>query len=154
LKASTVVRPGRGRKPSIAAEKVDAIVRATLHDTREEETHWGCRSMAKAYGVSSATVQRIWAARGLKPRRVETFKLSNDDCFEEKLVDVVGLYLNPAENAIVLCMDENNQIHALHRSQPSLPIRPGRAGAMPHDYKRNGITTLFAALNVLTGSMS
>ena len=97
LKASTVVRPGRGRKPSIAPKKVDEIVRATLHETPEGETHWSCRSMAKAHGVSPATVQRIWSARGLRPHRVETFKLSNDPRFEEKLVDVVGLYLNPPE---------------------------------------------------------
>jgi transposase len=103
--------------------------------------------------VSPATVQRIWSARGLKPHRVETFKLSGDRRFEEKLVDVVGLYLNPPENAIVLCMDEKSQIQALDRSQPSLPIKPGRAGTMTHDYKRNGTTTLFAALDVLTGSV-
>ncbi len=153
LKASSVVRPGRGRKPSIAAEKVEEIVRATLHDTPEGETHWSCRSMAKAHGVSPATVQRIWSARGLKPHRVETFTLSNDERFEEKLVDVVGLYLNPPENAIVLCMDEKSQIQALDRTQPSLPMKPGRAGTMTHDYKRNGTTTLFAALDVLTGSV-
>jgi transposase len=153
LKASLVVRPGRGRKPSIAAEKVEEIVRATLHDTPEGETHWSCRSMAKAHGVSPATVQRIWSARGLKPHRMETFKLSNDERFEEKLVDVVGLYLNPPENAIVLCMDEKSQIQALDRTQPSLPMKPGRAGTMTHDYKRNGTTTLFAALDVLTGSV-
>jgi transposase len=153
LKASSVVRPGRGRKPSIPPEKVEAIVRATLYETPEGETHWSCRSMAQAHGVSAATVQRIWAARGLKPHRVETFKLSNDPRFEEKLVDVVGLYLNPPENAIVLCMDEKSQIQALDRTQPSLPIKPGRAGTMTHDYKRNGTTTLFAALDVLTGSV-
>ena len=108
--------------------------------------------MAKAQGVSPATVQRIWSARGIQPHRVKTFKLSNDKRFEEKLVDVVGLYLNPPENAIVLCMDEKRQIQALDRTQPSLPIKPGRAGTMTHDYKRNGTTTtLFAALNVLTG---
>ncbi len=109
--------------------------------------------MAKAQGVSPATVQRIWSARGLKPHRVKTFKLSNDKRFEEKLVDVVGLYLNPPENAIVLCMDEKSQIQALDRTQPSLPMKPGRAGTMTHDYKRNGTTTLFAALDVLTGSV-
>ena len=109
--------------------------------------------MARAQGVSHTTVQKIWAARGLKPHRVETFKLSNDPRFEEKLVDVVGLYLNPPEHAIVLCMDEKSQIQALDRTQPSLPIKPGRAGTMTHDYKRNGTTTLFAALDVLTGSV-
>ena len=108
--------------------------------------------MAKAQGVSKATVQRIWKARGLQPHRVETFKLSNDKRFEEKLVDVVGLYLNPPDNAVVLCMDEKCQIQALDRTQPSLPMKKGRAGTMTHDYKRNGTTTLFAALNVLTGT--
>jgi hypothetical protein len=106
LKGFAGVRPGRGRKPSIPEEKVAEIVHATLHEKPAGETHWSCRSMAKAMGVSPATVQRIWSARGLKPHRVKTFKLSNDPRFEEKLVDVVGLYLNPPENAIVLCMDE------------------------------------------------
>lgn len=109
--------------------------------------------MAARAGVSPATVQRIWSARGLQPHRLATFKLSNDPRFEEKLVDVVGLYLNPPENAIVLCMDEKSQIQALDRTQASLPIKPGRAGTMTHDYKRNGTTTLFAALDVLTGSV-
>jgi len=148
-----VVRPGRGRKPEISAEKVEAIVRATLHEKPPGETHWSCRSMAKAQGVSPATVQRIWSARGLKPHRVKTFKLSNDKRFEEKLVDVVGLYLNPPEHAIVLCMDEKSQIQALDRTQPSLPMKKGRAGTMTHDYKRNGTTTLFAALSTLDGSV-
>jgi len=145
------VRPGRGRKPQISQQKVAEIVRATLHDTPPAETHWSCRSMARAQGVSPATVQRIWSARGLKPHRVKTFKLSNDKRFEEKLVDIVGLYLNPPENAVVLCMDEKSQIQALDRTQASLPIKKGRAGTMTHDYKRNGTTTLFAALDVLTG---
>jgi transposase len=145
------VREGRGRKPSIPAEKVEAIVEATLHTKPPGETHWSCRSMAKAQGVGSATVQRIWSARGLKPHLVETFKLSNDRRFEAKLLDVVGLYLNPPDKAVVLCMDEKSQIQALDRTQPSLPMKKGRAGTMTHDYKRNGTTTLFAALNVLTG---
>ena len=145
------VRSGRGRKASIPAEKVDEIVRATLHDRPPGETHWSCRSMAKAAGVSPATVQRIWSARGLQPHRVRTFKLSNDKRFEEKLVDVVGLYLNPPDKAVVLCMDEKSQIQALDRTQATLPMKKGRAGTMTHDYKRNGTTTLFAALNVLTG---
>ncbi|HLQ53955.1 MAG TPA: IS630 family transposase [Streptosporangiaceae bacterium] len=145
------VAEGRGRKPSIPAETVEAIVHATLHEKPPGETHWSCRSMAKARGVSPATVQRIWFARGLKPHRVETFKLSNDRHFEEKLTDVVGLYLNPPDKAVVLCMDEKSQIQALDRTQPTLPLKPGRCGTMTHDYKRNGTTTLFAALDVLTG---
>jgi transposase len=153
LKGFSAVRPGRGRKPSIPASKVQEIVELTLHETPPGETHWSCRTMASRAGVSPATVQRIWSARGLAPHRVETFKLSNDPRFEEKLVDVVGLYLNPPENAIVLCMDEKSQIQALDRTQPSLPIKPGRAGTMTHDYKRNGTTTLFAALDVLSGSV-
>jgi len=145
------VHEGRGRKASIPAKKVDEIVRATLHDKPPGETHWSCRSMAKAQGVSSATVQRVWSARGLKPHLVKTFKLSNDKRFEEKLVDVVGLYLNPPDKAVVLCMDEKSSVQALDRTQASLPMKKGRAGTMTHDYKRHGTTTLFAALNVLTG---
>jgi transposase len=145
------VREGRGRKPSISAEKVEAIVHATLHERPPGETHWSCRSLAKAQGVSKATVQRIWSARGLQPHRTETFKLSDDKRFEEKLVDVVGLYLNPPDKAVVLCTGEKSQIQALDRTQASLPMKKGRAGTMTHDYKRNGTTTLCAALNVLTG---
>lgn len=145
------VREGRGRKPTISDEQVEEIVRATLQDRPPGETHWSCRSMAKAQGVSKATVQRIWSARGLQPHRVETFKLSNDKRFAEKLVDVAGLYLNPPDKAVVLCMDEKSQIQALDRTQPTLPMKKGRAGTMTHDYKRNGTTTLFTALNVLTG---
>jgi transposase len=153
LKDFSAVRPGRGRKPSIPQDTIDEIVRLTLHETPPGETHWSCRTMAAHAGLSSSTVQRIWSARGLKPHQVKTFKLSNDKRFEEKLVDVVGLYLNPPENAIVLAMDEKSQIQALDRTQASLPIKPGRAGTMTHDYKRNGTTTLFAALDVLTGSV-
>lgn len=109
--------------------------------------------MAKAQGVSPATVQRIWDAHNLKPHRVDTFKLSNDKRFLEKLTDVVGLYLNPPEKAIVLCVDEKSQIQALDRTQPSLPMKPGRAGTMTHDFKRHGTTTLFAALSMLDGSV-
>ncbi len=145
------VRPGRGRKPQIPAEKIDEIVRLTQESKPEGETHWSCRSMAKAAGVSPATVQRVWSARGLKPHLVRTFKLSNDRRFDEKLIDVVGVYLNPPDKAVVLCVDEKSRIQALDRTQPSLPLKKGRAGTMTHDYKRNGTTTLFAALNVLTG---
>jgi len=109
--------------------------------------------MAQAKGVSPATVQRIWSARNIQPHRVKTFKLSNEKRFEQKLIDVVGLYLNPPENAIVLCMDEKSQIQALGRTQPSLPIKPGRTGTMTHDYKRYGTITLFVALEVLTGKV-
>jgi transposase len=147
------VRPGRGRKPTISDAQVAEIVRATLQDTPPGETHWSCRSMAKAKGVSPASVQRIWSALDLKPHQVETFKLSNDPRFEEKLIDVVGLYLDPPDKAIVLCMDEKSQIQALDRTQPSLPMKKGRAGTMTHDYKRNGTTTLFAALDVATGAV-
>ena len=147
------VHAGRGRKPTIPAEKIDEIVRLTQVSTPEGETHWSCRSMAKAADVSPATVQRVWSARGLKPHLVKTFKLSSDRHFEEKLIDVVGLYLNPPERAVVLCMDEKSQIQALDRTQPSLPMKKGRASTMTHDYKRNGTTTLFAALNVLTGAV-
>jgi transposase len=147
------VAPGRGRKPQISSEKVAAIVDATLHSTPPGETHWSCRSLAKAQGVSPATIQRIWDVHNLQPWRVETFKLSRDKQFLEKLTDVVGLYLNPPEHAIVLCVDEKSQIQALDRTQPSLPIKPGRAGTMTHDYKRNGTTTLFAALSMLDGTV-
>jgi len=145
------VRAGRGRPPRIPAEKIDEIVRLTETSTPLSETHWSCRSMAKASGVSQATVQRIWSARGLKSHLVRTFTLSNDRLFEDKLVDVVGLYVNPPDKAVVLCMDEKSQIQALDRTQATLPMKKGRAGTMTHDYKRNGTTTLFAALNVLTG---
>jgi transposase len=149
----TRVRPGRGRKAQISPEKVAQIVEATLHTKPPGETHWSCRSMAEAQGVSPATVQRIWDAHNLKPHRVETFKLSTDKRFLEKLTDVVGLYLNPPEKAIVLCVDEKSQIQALDRTQPSLPMKRGRAGTMTHDYKRHGTTTLFAALSMLDGSV-
>jgi transposase len=145
------VREGRGRKPVIAQAVIDEIVRLTQHETPPGQTHWSCRTMAKRAGVSPATVQRVWAARGLKPHLVKTFKLSNDPRFEEKLVDVVGLYLNPPDKAVVLCMDEKSSVQALDRTQPSLPMKKGRAATMTHDYKRNGTTTLFAALDVLTG---
>jgi transposase len=151
--ALSETQPGRGRKRVISAAKVKAIVQATTQSSPPGETHWSCRTMAKAQGVSPATVQRIWDAHGLKPHRVRAFKLSNDPRFTEKLTDVVGLYLNPPEKALVLCVDEKSQIQALDRTQPSLPMKRGRAGTMTHDYKRNGTTTLFAALNALDGSV-
>jgi transposase len=145
--------PGRGRKVQIPAEKVQAIVEATLHTRPPAATHWSVRTMAKAQGVSPATVQRIWDANGLQPHRVKIFKLSRDKRFVEKLTDVVGLYLNPPDKAMVLCVDEKSQIQALDRTQPSLPMKKGRCGTMTHDYKRHGTTTLFAALNVLEGTV-
>ena len=147
------VRQGRGRKPGISAEKVEEILRLTQHEKPSGATHWSCRSMAKAVGVSPATVQRIWSGRGLKPHLVKTFKLSNDPRFEEKLIDVVGLYLNPPDRAVVLCMDEKTSVQALDRTQASLPMKRGRAGTMTSDYKRHGTTTLFAALNALDGTV-
>lgn len=151
--ALTRIAPGRGRKPSIPAEKIKRIIEATLHTSPPGATHWSCRTMAKAQGVSPSTVQRIWNAHGLKPHQMRTFKLSGDPRFVEKLTDVVGLYLNPPDKGIVLCVDEKSQIQALDRSQPGLPLKRGRAGTMTHDYKRNGTTTLFAALNVLEGTI-
>ncbi len=145
------VHAGRGPKPSIPAEKIDEIVRLTQESKPAGETHWSCRSMAKVAEVSPATVQRVWSSRGLKPHLVKTFKLSNDPKFDEKLVDVVGLYLNPPDKAVVLCMDEKSSVQALDRTQASLPMKKGRAGTMTHDYQRHGTTTLFAALDVLTG---
>ena len=145
--------PGRGRKVQIPAEKVQAIIEATLQTKPPAATHWSVRTMAKAQGISPATVQRIWDAHGLKPHRVKTFKLSRDKRFVEKLTDVVGLYLNPPDKAMVLCVDEKSQIQALDRTQPGLPMKKGRCGTMTHDYKRNGTTTLFAALDVLEGTV-
>jgi len=135
------------------AEKVRAIVEATLHTKPKDSTQWSTRTMAKAQGVSHATVQRIWDAHGLQPHRIKTFKLSNDKRFEEKLIDVVGVYLNPPDKAVVLCVDEKTQVQALDRTQPGLPMKKGRCGTMTHDYKRNGTTCLFAAMNVLEGKV-
>lgn len=147
------VRKGRGRRPTITDEQVAQIVRLTTEETPPGHTHWSCRTMAEHVGVSHSAVQRIWSDLGIKPHRVDMFKVSTDPKFEDKLIDVVGLYLNPPDKAIVLCMDEKSQIQALDRTQASLPMVPGRAGTMTHDYKRNGTTTLFAALDVLTGSV-
>lgn len=138
---------------ALPKEKVKAIVEATLHTTPPDATHWSTRSMAKAQGVSNATVARIWDAHGLQPHRVKTFKLSKDKRFVEKLTDVVGVYLNPPDKSVVLCVDEKSQIQALDRTQPGLPMKKGRLGTMTHDYKRNGTTCLFAALDVLEGKV-
>jgi len=149
----TQIAAGRGRKATISADKVAAIVDATRTTTPPGATHWSCRTMAKAQGVSKATVQKIWHAHGLQPHRVETFKLSQDPRFVEKLRDVVGLYLHPPQHALVLSVDEKSQIQALDRTQPGLPMKKGRCGTLTHDYKRHGTTTLFAALNVLDGTV-
>ena len=147
------VAKGRGRKATIPDETIAEIVRLTTQTKPEGATHWSTRSMAKKAGVSHATVHRVWTDLGLKPHLVDSFKVSNDPAFEDKVIDVVGLYLNPPEKAIVLCMDEKSQIQALDRTQASLPMVKGRAATMTHDYKRNGTTTLFAALDVLTGTV-
>jgi len=129
------------------------IVKLTTTETPENATHWSQASMARKVGVSPATVGRVWAAHGLKPHRVKTFKLSNDKRFEEKLEDIVGLYLSPPEHAIVLSCDEKSQIQALDRTQPGLPLKKGRCQTMTHDYKRNGTTSLFAAMNICDGNI-
>jgi transposase len=149
--ALVAVAPGRGRPRTITAAKVKRLVTATTQTTPKTATHWSTRTMAEAQGVSHATVQRIWDAHGLQPHRTRTFKLSRDKRFVEKLTDVVGLYLNPPDKAIVLCVDEKSQIQALDRTQPGLPLKKGRCGTMTHDYKRHGTTTLFAALHVAEG---
>lgn len=137
----------------LAPQKVRAIVDATLQTRPPDATHWSTRTMAHAQGVSHASVARIWDAHGLQPHRIETFKLSRDKRFVEKLTDVVGVYLNPPDKALVLCVDEKAQVQALDRTQPGLPMKKGRCGTMTHDYKRHGTTCLFAALNVLDGTV-
>jgi transposase len=144
-------RPPR-RKP-LTAEKIKQVVHMTLHEKPPNATQWSVRSMATAASLSHSSVQRIWHAHGLKPHLVETFKISRDKNFATKVEDVVGLYLNPPDRALVLCVDEKSQIQALDRTQPGLPMKKGRAGTMTHDYKRNGTTTLFAALNMLDGKV-
>jgi transposase len=145
--------PRPGRKPSLSPETVQEIVRKTTQEKPLQAAQWSTRSMAKASGVSEKTVRRIWRKHGLKPHLVRTFKLSTDPRFAEKLEDVVGLYLNPPEHALVLSLDEKTQIQALDRTQPGLPLKKGRAETMTHDYKRHGTTTLFAALNTLDGTV-
>ena len=147
----TKIAPGRGRPVTYNADRVKQIIEATTQSKPPGATHWSTRTMAKAQGVSKATVQRIWFAHGLQPHRTKRFKLSKDPHFTEKLTDVVGLYLNPPDKAVVLCVDEKSQIQALQRTQPGLPMKRGRCGTMTHDYKRHGTTTLFAALNLLDG---
>lgn len=145
-------RPGRPRTARIAAN-VEMVVRITLEETPAGATHWSTRTLAAHLGTSASAIARIWRAHGLKPHRVQSFKLSNDPRFIEKLEDIVGLYLNPPEQALVLCCDEKTQIQALDRTQPGLPLKRGKGKTMTHDYKRNGVTTLFAALNMLTGKV-
>src|ERR1700674_1704493 len=145
--------PRPGRVPRISPQKVRAVVEATLHSKPPDATHWSTRTMAKAQGLSEASVRRIWKQHNLKPHRTKSFKLSRDRQFVEKLRDVVGLYMNPPDKALVLCVDEKSQIQALDRTQPGLPMKPGRCGTFTHDYQRHGTTTLFAALNVLDGKV-
>ena len=145
--------PRPGRIARIGARKIRAVVEATLHTTPPQATHWSTRTMAQAQGLSEATVRRIWKRHNLKPHLAKTFKLSRDKLFVEKLTDVVGLYLNPPDKALVLCVDEKSQIQALDRTQPGLPLKRGRCGTMTHDYKRHGTTTLFAALSMLDGKV-
>ncbi len=145
--------PRPGRLPSIPDRTIRAVVEATLHTTPPNATHWSTRSMAKAQGLSEATIRRIWRRHQLTPHLSKTFKLSRDTRFVEKLCDVVGLYLNPPDKSLVLCVDEKSQIQALDRTQPGLPLKKGRCGTMTHDYKRHGTTTLFAALSLLDGTV-
>src|SRR5258708_12881740 len=147
------VAEGRGRKPTLTTEDVERIVDATLRTKPAGATHWSCGRMAKAEDVSKATVNRIWQSHQINPHLPKGFKLSRDPNFLQKLTDVVGLYLNPPEKALVLCVDEKSEIQALDRTQPGLPLKKGRCGTMTHDYKRNGTTTLFAALEVAQGKV-
>lgn len=142
-----------GRKPQIDSVKEKQIVEATLHTTPEDATHWSTRTLAEKQGVSKMAIQRIWKKYNLKPHLTKGFKVSRDENFVEKVTDVVGLYMNPPQKAIVFCVDEKSQIQALDRTQPGLPMKKGRLGTMTHDYKRNGTSTLFAALNMFDGSV-
>jgi transposase len=147
------IAPGRGRKATYDSDRVKAVIHATLQSKPKGQTHWSCRLMAASQGISKSTVSNLWRSHNLKPHQTKTFKLSRDPKFLEKLTDVVGLYLNPPDKAIVLCVDEKSQIQALNRTQPGLPLKKGRCGTMTHDYKRNGTTTLFAALDLLEGKV-
>ena len=142
---------GRGRKAHYGSAKVARIIEATLQTKPEGSTHWSTRTLARVQGVSKNTIQRVWQEHELKPHLTKSFKLSRDPKFLEKLTDVVGVYLTPPQNAVVLCVDEKSQMQALDRTQPGLPLKAGRCGTFTHDYKRNGTTSLFAALHVLEG---
>jgi transposase len=142
--------PRAGRTPSISRAR---LIEKTTQSSPRNATHWSTRTMAREMGISKASVSRIWRANGLKPHRVESFKVSNDPHFADKLEAIVGLYLNPPEHALVLSVDEKSQIQALDRTQPGLPLKKGRGQTMTHDYKRNGTTTLFAALNTANGEV-
>jgi len=145
--------PRSGRKKALSAQQIQAVVEATLYTTPPAATHWTTRTLGKAHGLSHMTVQRIWQQHRLQPHRVETFKLSRDPHFVAKVRDVVGLYLNPPDKALVLSVDEKSQIQALDRTAPLLPLRPGIPARQTHDYKRHGTTTLFAALSLLDGKI-
>lgn len=145
--------PRPGRTPKLTAKQVRRIVEKTTQQEPAQATHWSTRSMAAAAGISESTVRRIWRAHGLKPHLNKTFKVSNDPQFQQKLEEIVGLYLHPPEHAIVLSLDEKSQIQALERTQPALPLKSGRSQTVTHDYKRHGTTTLFAALNVADGKV-
>ena len=145
------IAPGRGRKARIGGAKVAELVEATLHSHPPGATHWSTRTLAQAHAVSKNTVHRLWQEQNLKPHLRRSFKLSRDPKFLEKLTDVVGVYLTPPQNAVVLCVDQKSQIQALDRTQPGLPLKPGRCGTFTHDYKRHGTTTLFAALQMVEG---
>jgi transposase len=145
--------PRSGRTPTVTPEVESHILQVTLHSKPAAVTHWSTRTLAEHLGLSATSIRRVWQRNGIKPHLSRTFKLSRDPRFEDKLVDVVGLYLNPPEHALVLSCDEKSQIQALNRTQPGLPMKAGRAGTVTHDYKRHGTTTLFAALNTLDGTV-
>lgn len=147
------IEEGRGRKKEIQAARIEAIIHDTLHTHPKDATHWSTRTLAKKHNISHDFIKKVWHAHGLKPHLVKTFKLSNDPHFVEKLKDVVGLYLNPPEHALVMSVDEKSQIQALDRTQLPLPLARGHTQTITHDYKRNGTTTLFAALDILKGEI-
>ncbi|MFV1976649.1 MAG: IS630 family transposase, partial [Candidatus Scalindua sp.] len=145
--------PRGGRKATQRNKVVEKIIKMTTQTKPKNATHWSTRTVAKELGINHVMVYRVWQTHGLKPHLSKTFKVSNDPNFIEKLIDIVGLYLNPPEEAMVFCVDEKSQIQALDRTQPGLPIKKGRCGTITHDYKRNGTTTLFAALEMAKGRL-